>query len=107
MVNAMLWVLKTGAPWRDLPEHYGPWLSVYTRFSRWSKAGLWAAVLGELTKKQDGAKCLIDATIVRAHQDASGARKKTAAKRSGDREADRAQRFTPVSTAAATRALST
>ena len=75
MVNAMLWVLRTGAPWRDLPEHFPPWKSVYTRFSRWTAKGIVQAVLLRLTRgaKEEGFH--VDATIVRAHQDAHGARK--------------------------------
>jgi transposase len=75
MVNALLWVLRTGAPWRDLPAHYPPWKSVHTRFSRWSKQGIWQRALAELTKNADAEGFLIDGTVVRAHQDAHGARK--------------------------------
>ena len=76
MVEAMLWILRTGAPWRDLPSAYGPWESVYTRFSRWSASGVLAALFEALARERDGEGYLIDATIVRAHQDASGAAKK-------------------------------
>jgi transposase len=75
MVNAMLWVLRTGAPWRDLPAYYPPWKTVYTRFSRWTLQGLWQHVLTELTKDADPEGYLIDGTTIRAHQDAHGARK--------------------------------
>ena len=75
MVEAMIWVLRTGAPWRDLPSAYGPWQSVYTRFSRWSAAGVLAALFEALARERDSEGYLIDATIVRAHQDASGAAK--------------------------------
>src|SRR5262249_30517069 len=75
MVNAMLWVLRTGAPWRDLPDHYPRWTSVYTRFHRWSRQGIWQRVLSHLTLEADTEGFLIDGTIVRAHQDAHGARK--------------------------------
>lgn len=75
MVNAMLWVLRTGAPWRDLPEHYPPWTSVYTRFSRWSTQGIWTRVLQQLSEQADGEGFHIDGTIVRVHQDAHGAPK--------------------------------
>jgi transposase len=75
MVEAMIWILRTGAPWRDLPSAYGPWESVYTRFSRWSAAGVLAALFEALARERDSEGFLIDASIVRAHQDASGAAK--------------------------------
>lgn len=75
MVDGLVWVLRTGAPWRDLPGHFGPWQSVYTRFRRWSQAGLWAQVVEQLAEDRDSESYLIDATIVRAHQDAAGAKK--------------------------------
>lgn len=76
MVNGILWVLRAGAPWRDLPEdRFGPWSSVYCRFRRWIVQGVWDKVLAELSKDVDMENVMIDATIVRAHQDATGARK--------------------------------
>jgi transposase len=75
MVNAMLWILRTGAPWRDLPAHYPPWKTVYWRFSRWTAQGIWKQILEQLTLDADTEGFLIDGTIVRAHQDAHGARK--------------------------------
>ena len=75
MVNAILWVLKTGAPWRDVPRKYGPWQTVYSRFNRWSKRGVWDEVFQALSRDPDDESWLIDATIVRAHQDATGAKK--------------------------------
>ena len=76
VVEAMLWILRTGAPWRDLPSAYGPWESVYTRFSRWSAKGVYVLLVEVLSRERDADGYLIDATIVRAHQDASGAAKK-------------------------------
>ena len=76
MVEAMQWIVRTGAPWRDLPPAYGPWNSVYTRFSRWSQSGVFARLFAVLARDRDREGFLIDATIVRAHQDASGAPKK-------------------------------
>lgn len=93
MVNAMVWILRTGAPWRDLPERYPPWQSVYTRFSRWSKQGIWQQVLKELAKGVPERGVQIDGTIVRAHQDAHGARK-GGTKRSAVHAEDRLQRYT-------------
>lgn len=77
MLEAILWILRTGAPWRDLPRSYGPWHSVYTRFSRWSQSGVLAALFDALARERDGEGYLVDATIVRAHQDAAGAEKRT------------------------------
>ena len=79
-VEAMLWILRTGAPWRDLPSAYGPWELVYTRFSRWSQSGVLARLFAALSRERDDEGYLIDATIVRAHQDASGAAKKGASR---------------------------
>src|SRR5262245_22557213 len=76
MVEAMLWILRTGAPWRDLPSAYGPWESVYTRFSRWSAKGVFELIFEALSRERDAEGFHIDATIVRAHQDASGAAKR-------------------------------
>ena len=95
MVEAMLWILRTGAPWRDLPDEYGPWESVYTRFSRWSRNGVLQRVFDTLAEDRDSEGYMIDATIVRAHQDATGAQKKPASKRSDVRGAARPRRSTP------------
>lgn len=76
VVEAMLWILRTGAPWRDLPNAYGSWKTIYTRFSRWSQSGALARLFEALARERDGEGFIIDATIVRAHQDASGAAKK-------------------------------
>ena len=81
MLEAMLWILRTGAPWRDLLPEYGSWKTVYTRFSRWSRKGVLKDVFDKLAEEHDGEGYMIDGTIVRAHQDASGAQKKAANKR--------------------------
>ncbi|MEG6551725.1 IS5 family transposase [Desulfocurvibacter africanus] len=74
MVNAILYIMRTGAPWRYLPKEYGPWQSAYTRYSRWTKAGVWKMVLGELSKDREVKNLLIDSTYVKAHQHSSGAK---------------------------------
>ena len=74
-INAVLWIGKTGAPWRDLPERFGPWNSAWRRFDRWSKKGVWQRVF-ETLQDPDLEWLIIDSTIIRAHQHAAGARKK-------------------------------
>ena len=71
-VNAVIWRVKTGVPWRDLPERFGAWKTVYNRFSRWAKRGVWERLFKELAIEVDEVGSLLDATIVRAHQDAAG-----------------------------------
>jgi len=79
MVEGMLWKMRTGCPWRDLPEDFGPWESVYTRFSRWCKAGVWRDVLSELQKDEaDWEWLFIDSSAVKVHQHAHGAKKNSA-----------------------------
>ena len=86
MINAMLWLDRTGAPWRDLPERYGPWQSVATRFYRWTRSGLWQQILAELQAEADAAgeidweAHVVDSTVVRAHQHAAGVKGGSGAK---------------------------
>lgn len=75
LVNAILWVLRTGAPWRDLPAYYPKWKTVHTRFLRWSKQGVWKRVLDTLAIDLDDEYAILDASIVRVHQDATGGKK--------------------------------
>ena len=80
IVNGIVFILRTGAPWRDLPERYGPWQTVASRFYRWRRAGVWERILAHLQQEADASGRLdwsvhfIDATTVRAHQHAAGAK---------------------------------
>jgi transposase len=83
IVDGILWVVRTGAPWRDVPERYGPWSTVYSRFYRWRKAGQWDRILAALQQEADTQGQLdweihfVDSTVIRAHQHAAGAKKGT------------------------------
>jgi transposase len=79
IINGILWILRTGAPWRDLPEKYGPWPTVYSRFYRWRKAGIWDRIFAALQAQGaiDWEVHFVDSTIIRAHQHAAGAKKGT------------------------------
>lgn len=70
-VNGVLWVLRSGAHWHDLPERYGKWKTVHTRFSRWAKAGVWDRVFEALIRDRDNQYLMLDTTLVRAHQQAA------------------------------------
>jgi len=71
-VDAVLYRAKTGIPWRDLPERFGPWKSVYNRFRRWAREGHWQAIFKHLQGEVDEVGSIADGSVVRAHQDASG-----------------------------------
>ena len=73
-VEGILWIVRTGSPWRDLPDAFGEWNSVFRRFSRWSRKGVWQRIFEAMSKDSDFEYLIIDSTIVRAHQHASGAK---------------------------------
>ncbi len=74
VLNGIFYVLRTGCPWRDLPERYGSYTTCYNRYNRWTKRGVWKNIFDQLAKKSKHSLHLIDSTIVRAHRSASGAK---------------------------------
>lgn len=80
LIDAIRWRVRVGAPWRDVPERYGPWQSVYSFFRRWQLLGVWAGLVTALQARADACRLItwdvsVDSTIVRAHQHAAGARR--------------------------------
>jgi len=112
VINGILWRLGTGAPWRDLPERYGKWATVYSRFRRWTQRGVWAKILAELQAdadaqgKVDWEIHFVDGSVVRAHQHAAGAQKGAATKPSGAAGAASAPRSTSARRGGASRSPS-
>ncbi len=82
VLNGIFWIHRTGAPWRDLPDYYGPWTTVYDRFRRWCQGGLWTEILNRLQAQGrqlgriDFDFAAVDGSVVRAHKAASGARRR-------------------------------
>ena len=93
-VDAVLWILRTGAPWRDLPDEFGKLNSVHIRFLRWARKGRWESLFKALADDPDFEHVMIDATIVRAHQHAAGAKGGLKIRPSAARAAARAPRST-------------
>lgn len=90
VINAILWKLRTGAPWRDLPERYGPWKTAQERLRIWTMDGTWEKILEHGVVKDDAVGEVewiisVDSSAVRAHQHAAGARKKGDAKQARSR----------------------
>lgn len=75
VLNGIFYILRTGSPWRDLPERYGPYTTVYNRFNRWAKAGVWINVFNALAEQSPESMAFIDSSVIRAHQHAAGGKK--------------------------------
>jgi transposase len=103
VINGIFYILRTGAPWRDLPSRYGPYTTAYNRFTRWARRGIWKRVFDAFAAKSRDSLHLIDSTIVKAHRAASGAKGGRKTRRSASAEAAAARKSTPGSTARAAR----
>lgn len=106
IMNAIFYVLRTGIPWRDLPERYGPYTSAYNRFNRWSRRNIWKQMFDTLAAKSRDSLYLIDSTIVKAHRAASGAKGGSKIRPSARAAAGGRRKSTPRSTARAARCTS-
>ena len=73
-INAVIWILRTGAPWRDLPSEYGDWKNTHRRFCRWRDKGIWEKLFNMFVQDPDFEWLMIDASYIKVHPDASGAR---------------------------------
>ena len=99
IMNAIFYVLRTGMPWRDLPDRYGPYTTAYNRFNRWSRRGIWKRIFDRLAATSRDSLHLIDSTIVKAHRAASGAKGGRKIRRSASAVAAAARKSTPASIA--------
>lgn len=106
VMNAIFYVLRTGMPWRDLPDRYGPYTTAYNRFNRWSRRGIWKKIFDTLASKSRDSLYLIDSTIVKAHRAASGAKGGRKIRPSASAAAGGPRKSTRLSTAKAARSTS-
>lgn len=93
MLNAMVWIARSGAPWRDLPERYRPWETVYSRFRKWIDDGILDNIFRILSLDAELGELSLDASIVQAHQHSAGAKKGGLQMKSGTAAAVRVQRY--------------
>ncbi len=87
-LNGVLWVLRSGAHWHDLPERYGKWKTAHKRFSRWAEKGVWEKVFARLLKDPKNQYVMIDSTLVKAHQQAATGKRGLVTRLWGDPVAD-------------------
>jgi transposase len=106
VLSGIVHVLRSGCRWQDCPAVYGPPTTVYNRFHRWARRGLWQKLLQALAKAEPGDVHLLDSTITKAHRSASGAKGGPSSRRSAARAAGGRPRSTPSSTAGAVRSPS-
>ena len=76
VLNGIFWRLRTGAPWADIPERYGPYTTCYNRFIRWRKAGIWNRLMEALSQNYDGDIQMIDSSSIRVHQHGANGKKR-------------------------------
>ena len=103
ILNAIFYILRTGAPWRDLPERYGPYTTAYNRFNRWSRRGIFKRIFDCLATRSRDSLHMIDSTLVKAHRAASGAKGGRRRSTSASAAVDGPPRSMPVLTAKAGR----
>ncbi len=87
-VEAVLWIARTGAPWRDLPEPFGHWHRVYVRYNRWSHKGVWTQIWEAVSDDPDLEYLMVDGSIVRVHQHGTSKKQSAMSKRKASHEAD-------------------
>ena len=97
VLNGIFYILRTGAPWRDLPERYGPRTTIYNRYARWARRGIWKAIFDGLAEHSGDSLFFIDSSIVKAHRAAVGAKGGNWRRRSAAHAAAAQARFTPES----------
>jgi transposase len=105
-IDAVLYRAKAGIPWRDLPEHFGPWKTVYNRFANWADRGVWGKVFKALQLDVDPTGSILDGSVIRAHQDSSGAKGGSSTMLWVAPAEDSRPTFTPSRTSRATRSMS-
>ena len=87
-VEAVLWIARTGAPWRDMPKEFGNWHRIYVRYARWSQKGVWKRVFEELADDPDLEYLMVDGSIVRVHQHGAAKKRNVKSRPKAGRVAD-------------------